>query len=78
MRHWADRDDEVINYDTVIIWDDEDEEPVEAKGVKPFKIAETCQMLFPLWSPTLPEVNGETSMGHPTLWPLPAQTWTKS
>ena len=74
-RHWADRDNEVMDYDAVIVWDGEDEEVVESKGVKHFKVAEKTEKFLSnaLWSPTLQDVNGATSMGHLTLWPLPAQ-----
>ena len=76
-RHWADRDDEVV-----IVWDNKDRELVEAKDIKPFKVAEKIEkFLSNALSSVVPNttnINGKTSMGHPTLWPLPALIWTKS
>ena len=38
-KHWADRDDEVMDYEAELVWDDNDE-ATGRKGVKLFKVAE--------------------------------------
>jgi len=42
-KHWADRNDEMMDYTTELVWDDEDEDQPDSKGVKLFKIGEKTE-----------------------------------
>ena len=45
-----------MDYDSVIVWDDEDEEVTESKGVKLFKVAEkTEKFLSNAFSSAVPD-----------------------
>ena len=55
-RHWADRDDEVMDYDAELVWDDEDDEPPDSKGAKLFKIGERIVKFLATACPTLDKV----------------------
>ena len=43
-KHWADRDDEIMDYSAELVWDDdEEEEPADTKGIKLFKVTERTE-----------------------------------
>ena len=42
-KHWADRDGKLMDYDTELVWDDEDNDQPYSKGVKLFKISEKTE-----------------------------------
>jgi len=42
-KHWADRDDEMMDYTTELVWVDEAEDQPDSKGVKLFKIGEKTE-----------------------------------
>ena len=42
-KNWADRDNEVMDYTTELVWDDEDDDQPDSKGVKLFKIGEKTE-----------------------------------
>ena len=41
--HWADRDDEVMDYEAEVTWDVDDDDLTETKGVKLFKVGERTE-----------------------------------
>ena len=56
-KHWADRDNEVMDYDEIIVWDDEEEElaDTDTKGIRLFKVAErTEKFLESVFSSAIP------------------------
>ena len=42
-KNWADRDDELMDYNAELVWDDDDDDLSEAKGVKLFKVGEKTE-----------------------------------
>ena len=42
-KNWADRDDEIMDFSSELVWDDDEDDPSESKGVKLFKVAEKTE-----------------------------------
>ena len=42
-KHWADRDDEVMDYEAELVWDNEYEETPDSKGITLFKVGEKTE-----------------------------------
>ena len=81
-KHWANRDGELMDYDTELVWDDKDDDQQDLKGVKLFKIGEkTEKFLASAFATAIPNATccqWRDNTAPQTLWLLPAPTLTKS